>query len=429
MAPNRLNRGCYLNLLLIIVLLLFLSAFFSASETGLMGVNRYRINHAAKQGDSFAMRISQMLRRPDRTLSVILMGNTAANLILSSLATILAARYFGSFGIMMATVLLTMVVLIFVEIAPKTYAALYPERICRMAVYPLTFMLKIMDPFVVLMSVLARGILWLVGVSNKDINWVESLGKEELKSVIKSTNRSDVDHEMMVGVLDLNDIRVRDVMLPRTAIVGVDVSKPWAQTLSRLAHAHRINMLVYDGSIERPLGIVSLNQVFELAVREVLTQQSLMTALKPVYYVPEGTSLLKQLANFKQGNYGVAMVVDEYGDVKGMIAIEDIIEEVVGEYAGTAAIKMDSLKRNSDGSFWLLGTMSVRDLNRSFDWALPDDGPNTISGLMIEALEIIPEGHLCIEINGNRFEVVRMRKNRIELIKFWPKGDNKLDGK
>lgn len=386
-----------------------------------MGVNRYSLSHAAKQGDRTAKRIMSLLRKPDRSLSIILMGNTAANLMVSSLATILASRYFDSFGIMIATFLLTIVVLVFVEITPKTYAALNPERICRVAALPLSWMLRLLDPLVILLAAMARGILWLCGSARSDIAWAEQLGKEELKSVIQSVSRSDVNHEMMMGVLNLNDIHVDDVMLPRTAIVGVDVTKPWLQVISRLSHAHRLNMIVYEGTIDKPLGVLSLNQIFELSVKESLTQKSLLSAIGPVNYVPQGASLMQQLSHFRSNDYSLALVVDEFGHIQGMVSIEDIIEEIVGEYAQTSVLKLEQIKTNKDGSFWLLGAMNIRDLNRSLGWSLPEDGPNTINGLILETLELIPEGNLCLYVGAYRVEIVRMRKNRIELIKLWPK--------
>ena len=406
-------------LFVVLVLLLCLSAFFSASETGLMGVNRYSISHAAKQGDKKAKRIMTLLKKPDKTLSIILMGNTAANLIISSLATVIASQYFDAFGIMMATVLLTVIVLVFVEITPKTFAALNPEVMCRWAALPLSWMLYVMGPVVFVLAYIARGILWLFGVRQTS-NWAEKLGKEELKSVIKSVSQADVNHEMVMGVIDLNDIHVSDVMLPRTAIMGVDVSKSWDQVMSRLSHAHRLHMLVYDGVVDKPLGVLSVSKLFEASMGSKLTKEKLLTILGDVKYVPEGTSLMHQLTNFRNQDYNIAIVVDEFGRIQGMVSIEDIIEEIVGEYAHTSVLKLDQLKPNKDGSYWLLGTMNIRDLNRSLGWALPQDGPNTINGLILETLEIIPEGSLCLKVANYRVEIVRMRKNRIELIKLWP---------
>ena len=407
-------------LFIILIFLLLLSAFFSASETGLMGVNRYSIAHAAKQGDKNAKRIMSLLKKPDKSLSIILMGNTAANLVISSLATVIASQYFDAFGIMMATVGLTVIVLVFVEITPKTFAALNPEIICRWAALPLTWLLKLLGPIVFVLASIARGILWVFGVKHTSANWAEKLGKEELKSVIKSVSQADVNHEMVMGVINLNDICVSDVMLPRTGIVGVDIAKPWDQVLARLSHAHRLNLLVYDGVVDRPLGVLSVSKLFEVSMKSTLTKEELLSILSEVKFVPEGTSLMRQLKNFRNQDYNIAIVVDEFGRIQGMVSIEDIIEEIVGEYAQTSVLKLDQLKPNKDESYWLLGAMNIRDLNRSLGWSLPEDGPNTINGLILETLEIIPEGNLCLKIGRYRVEIIRMRKNRIELIKLWP---------
>lgn len=407
-------------LFITLFLLLLLSAFFSASETGLMGVNRYSIAHAAKQGDKNAKRIMGLLKNPDKSLSIILMGNTAANLVISSLATVIASQYFDAFGIMMATILLTIVVLVFVEITPKTFAAINPEVMCRWAALPLSWLLRLVGPIVFLLAFIARCILWLFGVKNTSANWAEKLGKEELKSVIKSVSQNDVNHEMVMGVINLNDICVGDVMLPRTGIVGIDMSKPWAQILTHLSHAHRLHMLVYDGVIDKPLGVLSISKLFEASIKSTLTKEHILSILEQIKFVPEGTSLMCQLKNFRDQDDNIAIVVDEFGRIQGMVSIEDILEEIVGEYAQSSVLKLEQLKTNKDGSYWLLGAMNVRDLNRSLGWSLPEYGPNTINGLILETLEIIPEGNLCLKIGGYRVEIIRMRKNRIELIKLWP---------
>lgn len=407
-------------LFIVLIFLLLLSAFFSASETGLMGVNRYSISHAAKQGDKNAKRIMSLLKKPDKSLSIILMGNTAANLIISSLATVIASQYFDAFGIMMATVLLTVVVLVCVEITPKTFAAINPEVMCRWAALPLIVLLRLLGPIVFILASIARGILWIFGVNETSASWAEKLGKEELKSVIRSVSQADVNHEMVMGVINLNDIHVSDVMLPRTGIMGIDLSKPLDQVIARLSHAHRLHLLVYDGIVDKPLGVLSVSKLFEASVKSKLTKEALLNILNEVKFVPEGTSLMCQLKNFRDQDYNIAIVVDEFGRIQGMVSIEDIIEEIVGEYAQTSVLKLDQLKPNKDGSYWLLGAMNIRDLNRSLGWSLPESGPNTINGLVLETLEIIPEGNLCLKIGRYRAEIIRMRKNRIELIKLWP---------
>ena len=399
---------------------MFLSAFFSASETGLMGVNRYSIHHAAKKGDKTAKRILGLLKNPDKSLSIILMGNTAANLVISALATILASQYLDAFGITLATIGLTVIVLVFVEITPKTFAALKPEVVCRFAAFPLSWMLHILGPVVYVLASIAKGILWLLGLKIGDAQWVEKLGKEELKSVIQSVSQTDVNHEMMLGVINLNDIHVDDVMMPRTAIMGVDISMPWVQVVNRISHAHRLNLIVYDGVIDKPLGVLPINQLLSVAINQGLDKENLLANLGEARYVPQGTTLMQQLSNFREQDYNMALVVDEFGHIQGIVAIEDILEEIVGEYAQTSVLKLEQIKPNKDGSYWLLGAMNVRDLNRSLGWSLPESGPNTINGLIIETLEIIPEGNLCLSIGDYRMEIIRMRKNRIELVKLWP---------
>ena len=281
-------------------------------------------------------------------------------------------------------------------------------------------MLRILGPVVYVLASIAKGILWLLGLKIGDAQWVEKLGKEELKSVIQSVSQTDVNHEMMLGVINLNDIHVDDVMMPRTAIMGVDISMPWAQVVNRISHAHRLNLIVYDGVIDKPLGVLPINQLLSVAINQGLDKENLLANLGEARYVPQGTTLMQQLSNFREQDYNMALVVDEFGHIQGIVAIEDILEEIVGEYAQTSVLKLEQIKPNKDGSYWLLGAMNVRDLNRSLGWSLPESGPNTINGLIIETLEIIPEGNLCLSIGDYRMEIIRMRKNRIELVKLWP---------
>tara|TARA_X000000950_G_C13904180_1_gene656121 strand:+ start:129 stop:1340 length:1212 start_codon:yes stop_codon:yes gene_type:complete len=403
-------------------MLVLLSAFFSASETGLMGVNRYKLKNAANKGDKVASRVVHLLKSPDRTLSVILMGNTAANLLLSSIATVLATKYFGATGILICTAILTLVVLIFVEITPKTLAALRPMWISRWVAIPLCWLLRLLGPLVSLLSTVAKGVLYLFGVRDLDAGWSESLGKEELKGVLQQARAGNkFVSDMMMGVLNLDEIHVDDVMLSRSAIAGVDISKTWVEVVNAFAHAHRMRMIVHNGNIDKALGICHLTDVIQLQQKNQFNRDNLIKVLKPIHYVPEKTALVMQLKNFQTQNYSLGLVVDEYGEVIGMVALDDIIEEIVGEYTQQSLLRLEDLRPNNDGSYWILGTMVVRDLNRALGWHLPEDGPNTVNGLITETLECIPDGQVCLMMDKIRIEVVRIRKNRVELIKVWPK--------
>ncbi len=405
----------------VLFLLVALSAFFSASETGLMGINRYKLKNQANKGDKIAQRIVTLLERPDRTLSIILMGNTAANLMLSAIATVLAAYYFDAAGILICTAILTLVVLIFVEITPKTLAALKPMGVSRFVAMPLCILLKLLGPFVYILSVIAKGMLYVFGVRSMDTGWAETFGKEDLIGVLQQSGSANkFVKDMMLGVLNLDEIHVDEVMLSRSAIAGVDISKSWSSVVKAFSHAHRMRMVVHDGDIDKALGICHLNDVIKLLESDQFNRDNLMKSLKPIHYVPERTALVQQLKNFQTDNYSLGLVVDEYGEVIGMVSLDDIIEEIVGEYTQHSLLKLEDLKPNADGSFWILGTMIVRDLNRVLDWDLPENGPNTMNGLVTETLECIPDGQVCIEIKTFKVEVVRIRKNRVELIKIWP---------
>ncbi len=407
-------------LIVSLVGLIFLSAFFSASETGLMGANRYRLKSLSEKGDRGAQRVLKLLTMPEKALSVILLGNTAANLLISSIATILASAYFGPVGIMICTILLTIVVLVFVEITPKTFAAVLPDMVARFASFPLMILLKIMSPLIVVLSSIARMMLRLFGISGMNSNWSEGIAKDELKGVLSSAGSNKFVSEMMMSVLDLDETSVDEVMLSRSAIAGIDVSLPWSKIVEKFTHAHRMRLLVYDKNIDKPLGVVLLSDVVQLISNNQMNRDLFMKLLKPFHFIPTRTPLVLQLRNFQNQNYSLGLVVDEYGEVIGMVSLEDIIEEIIGEYTQSSMLRLDGLKQNADGSYWILGAMNVRDLNRTFSWCLPENGPITINGLVTEYLECIPSGQLCMKINNNRIEVVRIRRNKVELIKLWP---------
>lgn len=409
-------------LLFALVGLILLSGFFSGSETGVMSLNRYRLQHLVRQKRRGAERLQQLLRRPDRLLGVILIGNTFANILASALATVLAVRLLGDYGVLVSTVGLTMVVLIFAEVLPKTVAALYPEKVALPIGVILQALLRLMYPVVWLISGIANGVLRLFGVRVGQ-HKLDVLSRDELRGLVQSTDHSTPDDEhMLMGVLDLEKMTVNDSMVPRSDIVGLDLNERWKMIIKQLQRSPRPYWVVYRGDIDQVQGVLMVTRVVELLARGCLNRTTLQRAIQPMTFIPEGTSLRVQLMNFQRDKYQMGLIVDEYGDIQGLITLEDILEEIIGEFIPDTPeeAKVQDVEPRPDGSYWVLGNCSVRDINRAMGWSLPTEGPNTLSGLIIEHLEAIPEGRVCLRIAGYPMEVLHVQDKKIERVKIMP---------
>lgn len=398
------------------------SAFFSGSETALMAIDRYRLHSAAKRGSKSALRVQRMLKRPDKLLGVILLGNTFANLLSASIATILGLRYFGENGIWISTVLLTIIILLFAELIPKTIAAYYSERFSLLVSLPLAVILRLFMPIVVVIN-------FVVGLVCRVLGLKLSHGEEggisadDLRGLLDhqiENNASHQHHHMMVGVLDLDKIEVNDVMVPRKEVEFIDISKPWPQVEMSLARAKDIQALICNGSIDDPVGFVQVSRLWSLKLKDKLTKKMVMQVLEQVKYIPEGTSLSNQLLNFKRYRYRMGLIVDEYGEIMGTVATEDILAEIVGEYSDPNLLALIETDPDVGGWYTLDGGLGVRDINRSLGWKLPVDGPVTLSGLIIERLERIPDYAMGLEIDGYRVEFCDIIDNQIGDCRVYP---------
>lgn len=410
-------------LVVILIALIFISAFFSSSETGMMSINRYRLRHLSrKKSQTAARRVSELLKRPDRLLGVILIGNTFANVLASSVMTLVAVHYLGDIGIIIATVVLTLIILIFAEIAPKTLAALYPERVAFPASLPLKILLKVLYPFVWLGNTIANSLLALFRVNVKDHQF-EPLSAEELRTVVNdATGKISSNYQqMLLRILDLEQVTVEDVLVPRNEIYGIDLEKPWDIILKGLTDCRHAYVPLYRESIDKVVGILNLRRVLAEFHKGALEKQDLLKLADKVYFVPEGALLNRQLLNFQEQQKSLGMVVDEYGDIQGLVTMQDILEEIVGEFARRG---LDDPSRQivsqKDGSVIVQGAISVRDLNRIMGWSFPVNGPVTLSGLLIEHVEMIPRSAVCCRIAGYPMELKRVRRNRVELVQIWP---------
>ena len=401
----------------VIFVMLILSAYFSGSETAMMAVNRYRLKHLANEGNGGARRASRLLERPDRLLGVILIGNNLVNFSAASVGTIIALQMFGEHAVPFAPIVCTLVFLIFSEVSPKTIAAAYPERIALMTVYILEVLLWALYPFVWVINGIANSILWLFGMRQETIG-EDHLTREELRTVVyEGSQIAAHPQNMLLSILDLEKVSVEDIMVPRAEIFGIDIDDDLDDIVNQLRSSQHTRLPMYHGDIDKITGILHLRNVTRFLARDELTKEALMQIAEEPYFVPENTPLQLQLFNFQQARERIAMVVDEYGDIQGIVTIEDILEEIVGEFTTDLADINVDIHPQEDGSYLIDGSAHVRLINRQLSWELPQDGPKTLSGLVIEYLETIPDSNVCIKLGNYRIEIVQMQDNTIRTAK------------
>jgi len=396
-------------------LLIALSAFFSSSETALMALNRYRLRHLAKRGHSGAMRAQRLLDQPDRLLGLILLGNNFVNILASSLATVLGLRLFGDTGIAIATGVMTLLLLLLGEVAPKTAAAINPERFAWPASYVYSVLIVPFRPLIMVVNLIANGLLRLLGI-NTQYYQSQALSTDELHTVVReSGKRLPQQHQtMLLSVLELGEATVEDIMIPRAEIQGIDLGLSWEETLEQIKHAHFSRMPVYSGTVENTIGIIKLRHLFEPLMDNSLTPSKLKRLLREPYYVPEGTPLTTQLLNFQHEHRRSALVVDEYGDVQGMVTLEDILEEIVGEFTTSPEAEHEGITAQGDGSFLVRGNVPIREVNRELAIELPTQEASTLNGLIIEHLESLPTQGARVTINNVEITVHSVRKRSVD---------------
>ncbi|HEY0634073.1 MAG TPA: HlyC/CorC family transporter [Gammaproteobacteria bacterium] len=415
---NEIPIGVLLGLLLI---LLLLSAFFSASETGIISLNRYRLRHLAK-AHSGARKASKLLERPERLIGLILVGNNFVNVLASSIATILALRLYGEHAVMAASLILTVVLLLFSEVSPKTLAALHPERIAFPASHVLTPMLRVFYyPLVWPITVLANRLLRLLGVS-PDQAASHNLTSEELRTVVNEAGAMipKRHQQMLLSILDLEKVTVEDIMVPRNEIAGIDIDAPWEDIQKQLATSQHTRLPVYRGSIDNVIGILHLRNVLGLRRSGELGKEELLKLIRDTYFIPEGTELNTQLLNFQHQRRRIGLVVNEYGDILGLVTLDDILEEIVGEFTTDPSAESKDIHPQADGSFLVDGSANIRELNRIMRWDLPTDGPKTLNGMIIEYLETIPEPGTSLLLSGYPLEIVQSTANAVKTVRIDP---------
>ena len=405
----------------ILVFLILVSGFFSGSETGLMSLNRYRLRNLANKNHKGAQKAQRLLEKPERIIGMILLGNNFVNILAATIASIIGIRLLDDAGPWVSTFVLTGIILIFAEVTPKTLAALHPEKYALPSAYILEPLLKILMPFVWLINKITRALFRLMGISAQQQS-ATSLSSDEIRIVVnEASSMIPQQHQrMLLSILDLEKVSVEDIMVPRNEVAGIDIEDDWPTIQKQLANSQHTRLPVYAGDIDHIIGIIHVRNVINLFQSEKGNKDSLRGIIREAYFVPISTQLHTQLLNFQKEKRRIALVVNEYGDIQGLVTLEDILEEIVGEFTSDPAASIKDVHQMEDGTFLVNGSASIRDLNKLLNWELPTDGPKTINGLIIEYLEHIPEPGTSMLIADHPMEIVHTTRNTVKTVHIDP---------
>ena len=406
----------------ILGLLILMSAYFSSSETGMMAINRYRLRHLVKQKNKSAIRVEKLLQRPDKLIGLILIGNNLVNILASAIATIIGQRLFGDAGIAIATGALTLLLLIFAEVTPKTLAALYPERIAFPSSLLLTPLQKICSPVVWFVNFLSNGLLKLMRIDSAS-GGEDHLSPEELRTIVHEAGAMipKRHQEMLLSILDLEEVAVEDIMIPRSEIAGIDINDDWELILRQLTQSPHTRVLLFRDNIDDAVVFIHAKDTLRMLLKEQLDKTTLLRSVKELYFIPEGTPLNTQLLKFQRRKERIGLVIDEYGDIQGLVTLEDLLEEIVGDFTTNITPEVsDEIHQQEDGSFLVEGSISIRDINKEMNWQFPTDGPKTLNGLILEYLEEIPAPNISVRLFGYPIEVVEVENNMVKIVRIIP---------
>lgn len=407
-------------LLVSFLLLIIASAYFSSSETGMMTLNRYRLKHLRRNNHPGATRASKLLESPDKLIGVILIGNNFVNFLAASVASSIAVVILGEPAPLATAVVLTLVVLIFAEVTPKTIAALHPETIAYPSSLILILLLKLLYPVVWMINIVSNGLVRLLGFNSVHDDRHQQLTPEELRTVVyESSGRIPRRrHGMLLNILDLEKVSVDEIMVPKNDIIGVDIEDDLKDILDQISSAHHTRIPVYKQHMDNLLGILHMRSTGKFLRMETLNKAAILQETTDVYYIPESTPLHTQLFNFQKRKLRMAIVVDEFGAVKGMVTLEDILEEIVGEFTTDLTTNSKDIHAQEDGSFLIDGSATIRDINRTLSWELDASGAKTLNGLLMEILESIPDSLVGIKLDGYYAEIVQVKDNVIRTVRM-----------
>jgi Mg2+/Co2+ transporter CorB len=413
-----LNDLSTATLFITLAILILLSGFFSGSETALMTLNRYRLKSLADKNHMGAKLAIKLLNRPDRLLGLILLGNNIVNIFAATLSAIIALRLYGEIGLALVPFVLTFVILVFAEVTPKTLAALKPERLAFPSAFVYTLISTPLYPFVWLVNIFSNALLRLVGVHpDKDRN--SELNADELRAVVVESEQfmPRVHSDMLLGILDLEQVSAEDIMIPRNEITGIDLNDDWNDIVHQITHSQRTRVPVFHDSIDNTVGVLHLRKVLNLFARDELSMETLKKLIVPAYFIPAGTPLTRQLLNFQANRRRSGLVVDEYGSIQGLITLEDILEEIVGQFTTDSPTRSAGIHKQDDDSYLIDGNTHIREINRALDWTLPAGGPKTLNGVILEHMEMIPATGTSLMIDDYTIEIMRTTNNAVQTAK------------
>lgn len=388
----------------------------------MMSLNRYRLRHLEKKGHKGARRVASLINKPDRLIGLILIGNNLVNVFASLVAGKIFERYYGDAGIFYAGLALTLVILIFAEVTPKTLAALYPEKIAFPSSIILKFLLKILYPFVLFVNGITNLLLMLLRISPEQRE-SHSLSSEELRTVVNESSAllPERDQGMLMSILDLEKVTVEDIMVPRNELFGIDINNEWKVIQKKLVHSTHTRVLLYRDNIDDVVGYIHVKDALKLLSKKQFSKATLLRAVRELYFIPEGTTLNVQLLKFQHAKERLGLVVDEYGDIQGLVTLEDILEEIVGDFTTTMTpTPSDEVQPQPDGSVLVDGGITIREMNKEMSWHFPTDGPKTLNGLILETLEDLPQEKISLRIAGYPIELIDISDNMIKTVRVMP---------
>lgn len=414
-------------LITLFVFLILASAYFSSSETAMMSLNRYRLKHLKRNRHPGAIRASKLLETPDKLIGIILIGNNFVNFLAASIATSIAIILLGEPSPLATAIVLTLIVLIFAEVTPKTIAALNPEKIAYPSSVILTVLLKILYPVVWVVNFVSNGLVRLLGFKSESDDHDQRLSSDELRTVVDESGDTipTRPHGMLLNILDLEKVTVDDIMIPRNEILGIDIEDDLDDILDQISSSQHTRMPVFKKDIDGIIGVLHLRSTGRFIRIENLNKAAILQETADPYFIPESTPLHTQLFAFQENRMRLALIVDEYGAIKGIVTMEDILEEIVGEFTTDLAANSKEIHEQEDGSFLIDGSTSIRDINRSLSWQLDSSTAKTLNGLMMEILQAIPDSSVGIKVDGYYAEIMQIKDNVIRTVKMREINDTK----
>lgn len=411
-------------LIIILILLILCSAYFSGTETAFMAINRFRIKHKAIKGDRQARRIMQLLQHPDRFLVLVLIGNNLVNILASAIATVLAIRYFGNYGVAVATFGLTAVVLMVGEITPKTIAALMPDQVARRSSIIIVGLMKILWPLVLALNILSKIIIRISGVKTDHID-NKGFSVDELQFVLSSEKSSIIPKthkDLLLGVLNLSDITVEEIMVPRNDLYAVNINDDWKDIQKQVMNTPHTRVLFYRDELEDAVGFMHTRDALRILAKDSFSKENILRAIEEAYYIPENTTLLVQLQKFRRNKKRCGLVIDEFGDIQGLVTLDDILEEIVGDFTTSLEVDVgEEIERMKDGSFILEGQANIRDVNKELHWHIPTTGPVTINGIILEELGDNPHKDQTVNIGDYLAKIIETNESSVIKAQIWEK--------